>query len=355
MLQGGEESDTSQRQPTWTSSLKRSMLKMISKGSSSSRDSKTTQDAAAAAVASTRVSASTNQAIAETSSGGGRSIGGVGGPSLSVRGSNIRPQHATSFKGSANSPTSALLSPIGSQTLSQTSPVGSPLASQDVSVRSGKRAQRSSSVGMSSLDAEASQTRLPTPSLDPGSPSGQGKPWLASAASLPASGLKGTFPVSKGSAARPKSPQHGSGVTPPVFTLAPQPSQPVQTVQQMLAEMQSERQARESAAGRQSSGNPNTASGLTSMTDSVTSIGEGRATQAGNSPMASPFADSLSSAKPFASCISRRYAMGGASKLPPFCMKHPIYSPIPNSPPTPPHPSNPLCPYFLLPHPKPTR
>lgn len=312
MLQGGEESETSQRQTTWTASLKRSMLKMVSKGSSSNRDSKTTQDAAAAAVASTRVGASINQAGAETSSGGSRSIGGIGGSSLSVRGSNIRPQHATSFKGSSHSPTSALLSPVGSQTLSQTSPLGSPLASQDVSVKSGKRAQRSSSVGMSSLDAEASQTRLPKPVLDPGS-SGQGKPWLPSAVSLPASGLKGTFHASKGSAARMDSPHHGSGVTPPVFTLAPQPSQPVQTVQQMLAEMQ-ERQARDFAAGRQSSGNPNTALGLTSMTDSVTSIGEGRARQTGNSPMASPFADNLSSAKPFANSISRRYAMGGASK-----------------------------------------
>lgn len=286
---------------------------MISKGSSSNRDSKTTQDAAAAAVASlTRVSASTNQGAVDPSSGGSRGIGGAGGVSLSLRGSsNMRPQHAASFRSSANSPTSALLSPIGSQTLSQTSPLGSPLASQDVSVRSGKRAQRSSSVGMSSLDAEASQTRLPKPSQEGGlgSPSGQGKPWLPSAASLPASGLKGTFHASKGSAAH-----HGSGVTPQVFTLAPQPSQPVQTVQQMLAEMQSEKKACDAAAGRQSQGTASTALGRTSMTDSVTSIGEGRARQAANSPMASPFADSLSAAKPFASSVSRRYAMGGTSE-----------------------------------------
>lgn len=356
VLQGGEESDKSQRQPTWTASLKRSMLKMISKGSSSSHgDSKTTQDAAAAAVASVnRTSSSPNQARVETSLGGGRSIGGVGGVSLNVRNSSSRPQHATSFKGSANSPTSALLSPIGSQTLSRTFPLGSPPASQDISVRSG--AQRSSSVGVSSLDAEASQTRLANASLDPGSPSGQGKirQALASAASLPVSSLKGTIQASKGSAARMESPPHGSGLTPALFTLTPQPSQPVQTVQQMLAMMQSEKMAHESMGGRQSPGNPNSSLGLTAltMTDSVTSIGEGRARQAGNSPegrspMASPFADTLSSAKPFANSISRRYAMGGTSesrlRLQHLCSSSPLLPPFPTQfpcpqllPPTPP-------------------
>lgn len=321
-MQAGENPDASQRQPTWTASLKRSMLKMISKGSSSSsQDSKTIQDAAAAAVASVnRASASPTQASVETSLGGSRGMGGAGGVSLNVRGNNMRPQHATSFKGSANSPASALLSPIGSQSLSQTSLLGSPHASQDTSVRSGKRAQRSSSVGVSSLEAEASHSRLPKASLDLPSP-GQGKPWhpLALATSLPVSGLKGTFQASKGSAARMDSPNQGSGLTPQVFTLTPQPSQPVQTVQQMLAKMQSEKKARELVGGRQSPGTSTLSLGLTAMTDSVTSIGEGRPRQAGislegRSSMASPFAESLSSAKPFANSISRRYAMGGTSE-----------------------------------------
>ena len=313
------------------------MLKMISKGSSSSnRDSKSTQDSAAAAVAFMnqpyRASVPPNQASAETLPGGSRGIGGVGSVSLNVRGSNIRPQHATSFKSLAHSPSSALLSPIGTQFPSQTPPQGSPQGSPDISVKAGKRTQkRSSSVGMSSMDAEALQIRSFKPSLDLGPPSGQGKPWqaMASAASLPASGLKGTFQANKAGTARMDSPPRGAGSTAPVFTLAPQPSQPVQTVQQMLAEMQSEsekrdseKKARESQGGRQSPRNP--ALGLTALTDSVTSIGEGRARQVGNSPVgtvhdsrspiASPFADSLTSAKPFANSISRRYAMGGTSE-----------------------------------------
>ena len=323
VMQAGEERDTLQRQPTWTASLKRSMLKIISKGSSSSSlDSKTIQDAAAAAVTSVnRTSVSPHQAVVETSSGGSHGIGGAGGVSLNMRGNNIRPQHATSFKGSVNSPTSALLSPIGSLSLSQTSLLGSPLTSQDISVRSGKRAQRSSSVGMSSLEAEASQTRLPKFSLDLSAPLGQGKPWqaLASAASLPVSGLKGTFQANKRSVARMDLPHHGSGSTTQVFALAPQPSQPVQTVQQMLAEMQLNKRAHEAVGGRKSPGTPTVWSGLTAMTDSVTSGGEGRVRPAGNSlegrsSMASPFADSLSSANSFANSISRRYAMGGTSE-----------------------------------------
>ena len=367
-MQAGEERDTLQRQPTWTASLKRSMLKIISKGSSSSSlDSKTIQDAAAAAVTSVnRTSVSPHQAMVETSSGGSHGIGGAGGVSLNVRGNNIRPQHATSFKGSVNSPTSALLSPIGSLSLSQTSLLGSPLTSQDISVRSGKRAQRSSSVGMSSLEAEASQTRMPKPSLDLSAPSGQGKPWqaLASAASLPVSGLKGTFQANKGSVARMDLPHHGSGSTTQVFALAPQPSQPVQTVQQMLAEMQLNKRAHEAVGGRQSPGTPTVSSGLTAMTDSVTSGGEGRVRPAGNnslegrSSMASPFADSLSSANSFANSISRRYAMGGTSEsrlhftalhvAPPPALLPAVCSPFPHLPHSIPCAQNPPAPLIIV-------
>ena len=323
MAQGEEEPESPQTQPTWTASLKRSMLKMISKGSSSSsrRESKSMQDAAAAAVASVnqpyRATTSFNQASAEASSSvGSRGIGGLGGVSLNVRGSNMRPQHAASFKGSANSPSSALLGPIGPQAVPQTAPPGS----QDSSVRSGKRAQRSSSVGMSSTDAEALLTRTGKPGADPRA---QGKSWqaMASAASLPAAGLKGSFQASKASGGRMESPLQGPGPTPQVFTLAPQASQPVQTVQQLLAEMQSQKQAHESQGGRQSPRNMSW--GATAMADSVSSVGEGKARVSGNSSagngyegrctMESPFAESLSSAKPLA--ISRRYAMAGAGEF----------------------------------------
>lgn len=317
MAQGDDEPESSQTQPTWTASFKRSMLKIISKGSSSSRrESKSMQDAAAAAVASVnqpyRATASTNQASVEaSSSGGSRGIGGVGGVSLNVRGSNMRPQHAASVKGFANSPSSALLAPIGAQTPPQTGQLGS----QDSSGRSGKRAQRSSSVGVSSTDIEASLTRTGKPEADPRSQGNPGQA-LASAASLPAAGLKGSFQASKAGGARMESPLQGPGSTPPVFTLAPQPSQPVQTVQQLLAEMQAQKQARDFLAGKQSPRN-------TAMTDAVASVGESRAKPLGNSPagsgayegrctMESPFAESLSSAKPLA--ISRRYAMAGTSE-----------------------------------------
>lgn len=281
------------------------------------------QDAAAAAVASVnqpyRATASCNQASVEaSSSGGSRGIGGVGGVTLNVRGSNMRLQHAASSKGLANSPSSALLAPIGAQALPQTAQLGS----QDSSVKSGKRAQRSSSVGVSSADVEASHTRTGKPGADPRS---QGKPWqaLASAASLPAAGLKGSFQASKASGARTDSPLQGPGSAAPVFTLAPQPSQPVQTVQQLLAEMQAQKQARESLAGKQSPRN-------TAMTDVGASVGEGRAKPLGNSlagsgayegrcTMESPFAESLSSAKPLA--ISRRYAMAGTSECQ-LCLHH---------------------------------
>lgn len=284
------------------------------------------QDAAAAAVASGhqpyRASTSPNQASGEaSSSGGSRGIGGVGGASFNVRGSNIRPQHAASFKGTANSPSSAMLGPIVPQTLPQASTLGPPPASSDIAVKSGKRAQRSSSVGMSSLEVEAPLTRSGKPGLDPRA---QGKSWqaLASAASLPASGLKGSFQTSKAGGARVESPLQGLGSTPPVFILASQPSQPVQTVQQLLAEMQAEKRARESLGGRQSPRSP--CWGATAVTDSVGAVGEGRARLVGNSPagsgaqegrcpMESPFAESLSSAKPLA--ISRRYAMAGTSEL----------------------------------------
>ena len=86
----------------------------------------------------------------------------------------------------------------------------------------------------------------------------------------------------------------------------------------MLAEMQSENRARESSGGKQSSRNANL--GMASMTDSVTSVAEDRArpyvngpAHEGRVPLESPFADSLSS-KPFASSISRRYAMAGTSE-----------------------------------------
>ena len=300
-----------QRQTTWTASLKRGMLKMLSKNSSSSsgRDSRSMQDAAAAAVASVsqslRSTTLANQTSGDNSGGTSRGLGSAGGVSLNVRGTNLRPQHAASFKGLSYSPSSALLSPIASQT-------------SDLSLKSGKS---TSNVGASPLDAEAAQARASKFSMDLSSPSGQGKSWpgLASAASLPASGLKGSFQPSKPAGIlRLEAPPQGVGSTPQPFSLAPQPSQPVQTVQQMLAEMQSERRSHESTGGRQS---PRNASlGLTAMTDSVSSIGEGRARQLAAGPgheprtlLESPFADSLSN-KPFTTSISRRYAMAGTSK-----------------------------------------
>ena len=314
-----EDSEEAQRQTTWTASLKRGMMKMLSKGSSSSssnsRDSRSMQHAAAAAVSSAsqphRSTGGASQAPGDPSGGGGVSPG-TGGPSLNVRGTVIRPQHAASFKGLSHSPSSTLLSPIGS--------ANSPAS--DPSIKSGRTAQRTSSVGVSPLDAEASHARMGKPSLDFTSSSpGQGKglPGLASAASLPVSGLKGTFqsPKAAGMSCLESVPQ-GHGLTPQPFSLAPQPSQAVQTVQQMLADMQSEKRAHESAGGRQS---PRTASlGLAAMTDSVTSIGEGRGRHLGNGPghepyqaLESPFADSLTN-KSFATSISRRYAMAGTSE-----------------------------------------
>ena len=310
VLQEVDEPDDMQRQTTWTASLKRGMLKMLSKTSSSSsgRDSRSMQDAAAAAVASVnqplRSATMTDQASGESQSGASRGLGGPGGVSLNVRSTNLRPQHANSFKGLSHSPSSALLSPIASQT-------------SDLLLKSGKSAQSTNSVGASSADAEAAQARASKFSMDLASPSGQGKSWpvLASAGS----GLKGNFqPIKSASILRLEAPSQGVGSTPQPFPLAPQPSQPVQTVQQMLAEMQSEKRSLEGAGGRQS---PRNASmGLAAMTDSVSSIGEGRArllaTGPGHEPrivLESPFADSLAN-KPFATSISRRYAMAGTSK-----------------------------------------
>ena len=84
-LQEVEESDDMQRQTTWTAGLKRGMLKMLSKNSSSSsgRDCKSMQDAAAAAVAfvnqSLRNTTLTNQTSGASSGAGSRSLGAQGG------------------------------------------------------------------------------------------------------------------------------------------------------------------------------------------------------------------------------------------------------------------------------------
>lgn len=308
-----------QRATTWTASLKRGMLKMLSK--SSGHHSRATQEAAAAAVAATTEPQRPGDALAMPNSP----------PESRMSVKVMRPSHASSFKGASQSPTAAMLSPIASQTLSQGSP--------DASVRSSKLVVRADSSALSlpssdaaqmrsyklSLDSastsDAASTRPFKPSLDLPSTSGQSRFTLAlaSAASLPASGLKGNFqPNSRAAPVSPRGSYREAGAESPPPILAPQPSQPVQTVQQMLAEMQQARNARESL-GNGGKVSPRGVSVGTSGTDVGVPIPVGRARQAvpggpvrDSRVLESPFAESLG--KSFGHAVSRRYAMGGASE-----------------------------------------
>jgi len=301
------------------------MLKMLSKGSTG-KDSKSTQDAAAAAVGTSpqKPSGTGQQSVDAPSlpnSPPGSRPAGAGG-NMSVRGLNIRPKQASSFKGISQSLSSAMLSPIANQPPSQGSP--------DPSVKSGKSVSRSNSTVPSPFSSDAAQTRSMKPSLDLTTVLGQGKlnVALTTAASLPASGLKGNMQATKPSVSRMESYREANSDSIPHFqgqalggTLAPQPSQPVQTVQQMLAAMQQEHHACESsAAGGKLS--PRTMSlGMPAMGEFVAE-GRARPVAPGGAvrdtwSLESPFADSLLS-KSYANSISRRYAMAGAGKLSSF-------------------------------------
>lgn len=306
------------RATTWTASLKRGMLKMLSK--SSGHHSRATQEAAAAAVAATTEPQRPGDALAMPNS--------PPESRMSVKG--MRLSQASSCKGASQSPTAAMLSPIASQTLSQGSP--------DASVRSSKSVLRADSSALSppssdaaqmrpyklSLDSastsDAASTRPFKPSLDLPSTSGSRFTLaLASAASLPASGLKGNFqPNSRAAPVSPRGSYREAGAESPPPILASQPSQPVQTVQQMLAEMQQAQNARESL-GNGGKVSPRGVSVGTSGTDVGVPIPVGRARQAvpggpfrDSRVLESPFADSLG--KSFGHAVSRRYAMGGASE-----------------------------------------
>ncbi len=355
-VQDSEDSEEGHRQTTWTASLKRGMLKMLSKGSG--RDSRSTQDAAAAAVAASsnpqKPLASSQQpgdaSFLPNSPPGGRTAGA--GPSMNVRAMNLHPKQIPSFKGTSQSPSAAMLSPIASQTLFQGSPdpslrssksslVLSPASSDAAQIRSFKpsldlryvsdaaqlRPSKASLDVTSASDAPLSRSFKP--SLDLTSPSGQGRSFkpsldltsmqgmpLTTAASLPTSGLKGNFqPSSKAAAINRLESHREAGAHSPPPTLTSQPSQPVQTVQQMLAEMQ---QARESL-GNGGKVSPRTMSSGTLAVTDATPIPEGRARQAvpgvavrDSRILNSPFAEQLAS-KPIANAISRRCAMGGPS------------------------------------------
>lgn len=214
--------------------------------------------------------------------------------------------------------------------------------------------------------ASASETPLSRsvkPSLDLPSASGQGRSFkpsldltsvqgmpLTTAASLPTSGLKGNFQPSSKTAAtsRLESHREAAAHSPPP-TLMSQPSQLVQTVQQMLAEMQQGRQARESL-GNSGRVSPRTMSvGTLAVTD-ASPIPEGRARQAVPGVavrdariLNSPFAEQLAS-KPTANAISRRCAMGGPSTR--LSLLHFLRSVATHSPPT----TDPCCQYCQSSH-----
>ena len=300
---------------------------MLSKGSLG-RDARSTQDAAAAAVSTTATSqkscgptqAPGDALFMPSSPPGGRNAA-AGVTPVSVRGVNMRPKQATPFKGVSQSPSSAMLTPIASQTQVQTS--------LDLTVKSGKSVLRSNSSAPSPFSTDAVQTRVAKPSLDLTSTLGQGKLGVAliSTGSLQASGLKGTFqPSSKAAAAvRMDSHREANSEAIPHFqgqalgsTLTPQPSQPVQTVQQMLAAIKQDASYRESSASAGGRLSPRDMSlGMPAVSDSTTSISEGRVRQAvlggavrDSKSLESPFADTLFS-KSYANSISRRYAMAG--------------------------------------------
>ncbi len=315
---------------------------MLSKGSG--KDSKSTQDAAAAAVAASsnpqKPSTSGQQPGTATflpnSPPGGRTAGA--GPSMSGRAMNLHPKQIPSFKGTSQSPTAAMLSPIASQNLSQGSPdlslrssksslVLSPAGSDAAQIRSVKpsldlayisdAAQlRSLKPSLDLMSASSGQSRSFKPSLDVTSV--QGMP-LTTAASLPTSGLKGNFQPSSKAAALSRLESHReAGAHSPPPTLTSQPSQPVQTVQQMLAEMQQGRKARESLGNGGKVPLKTMTGGTSAMTDAIP-IPEGVARQAvpgvalrDSRITNSPFADHLAG-KPHANAISRRCAMGGPS------------------------------------------
>ncbi len=335
---------------------------MLSKGSG--KDSKSTQDAAAAAVAASsnpqKPSASSQQpgnaTFLPNSPPGGRTAGA--GPSMSGRAMNLYPKQIPSFKGTSQSPSAAMLSPIASQNLSQGSPesslrssksslVLSPAGSDAAQIRSFKpsldltyisdaaqlRPSKPSLDVTSASDAPLSRSFKPSLDLT-STTSGQGRSFkpsleltsvqgmpLTTAASLPTSGLKGNFQPSSKAAALSRLESHreaGSHSPPP--TLTSQPSQPVQPVQQMLAEMQQGRKARELPGnGGKAPPPPKTMTGgALAMTD-ATPNPEGVARQAvpgvalrDSRITNSPFADHLAS-KPLADAISRRCAMGGPS------------------------------------------
>ncbi|DBA84709.1 TPA: hypothetical protein ACH3X1_005961 [Trebouxia sp. C0004] len=353
-----EDSEEGQRQNTWTASLKRGMLKMLSK--SSGRDSRSTSDAAAAAVAASsnpqKPSASSQQpgdaSFLPNGPPGSRTAGA--GPSMNVRAMNLHPKQIPAFKGTSQTPTAAMLSPIASQTLSQGSPdptlrssksslILSPVGSDVAQMRSLKPSLDLTYISDAaqlrpakpSLDATSASDAPPSrsfkPSLDLTSASGQGRSFKPSldvtsvqgvpfttAASLPTSGLKGNFqPSSKAAAISRLESHREAGAHSPPPTLTSQPSQPVQTVQQMLAEMQQGRKARESLGN---GGKVTMSGGILAVTD-ATPIPEGRVRQAvpglavrDSQIINSPFAEQLTS-KPHTNAISRRCAMGGPNMI----------------------------------------
>ncbi len=333
---------------------------MLSKGSG--KDSKSTQDAAAAAVAassnpqkpSSSSQQSGNATFLPNSPPGGRTAGA--GPSMSGRAMNLYPKQIPSFKGTSQSPSAAMLSPIASQNLSQGSPdpslrssksslVLSPAGSDAAQIRSFKPNLDLTYISDAaqlrpakpSLDvtsaSDASLSRSFKPSLDlTYAPSGQGRSFkssldmtsvqgmpLTTAASLPTSGSKGNFQPSSKAAALSRLESHReAGAHSPPPTLTSQPSQPVQTVQQLLAEMQQGRKARESPGNGGKVPPKTTTGGTLAMTDAIP-IPEGVTRQAmpgvalrDSRVTNSPFADHLAS-KPLANAISRRCAMGGPS------------------------------------------
>ena len=329
---------------------------MLSKGSA--REFKSSQDAAAAAVAASsnpqKSSASSpqpgNATSLPNSPPGGRTAGA--GPSMKVKAVNLHPnKQVPFFKGTSQSPSAAMLSPIASQTLSQGSPdpslrssksslVLSPASSDAAQIKSVKPsldlAYISDAAQLRSLKpslditsaSDASVSRNFKPNLDlMSASSGQGRSFkdltsvqgmpLTTAASLPTSGLKGNFqPSSKAAVISRLESHREAGAHSPTPTLTSQPSQPVQTVQQMLAEMEQGRKAGESLGNGGKVALKTTAGGT--LAD-ATPIPEGMARQAvpgvavkDSRVTNSPFAEHLAS-KPHANAISRRCAMGGPS------------------------------------------
>ena len=325
---------------TWTASLKRTMHKMLSKGSSSRRNSKTTEHSAAAAVAAVAAASTagnppgakqlSGDPSATPSSPPGAPRSPATGMATNLRGIAMHAREVSPFKGFSQSPFSAMLSPSGSNADASSKLSGSVLRGNDAA--------------QSLFGSDATQAWYAKQSQDPPAAlTGQGRPAalaLGSAASLPASGLRG-MPQPSSNKGTPVGPsQEGNAPGMSHFQgqafgakLAPQPSQPVQTVQEMLAAMQQQRQhnTRESSPSNlQPPSNGKTCPRALSVGDDGTGPeGRGRQGAAGGSQtardsrtMASPFADSLLN-KPYTNAISRRYAMAGTTSEQLFVDHHP--------------------------------